>query len=172
MTANVRRKLAYELQVRIFFRDRWLCHWCRRPVFFAPSIKYLEKFVQDNGFNYPLSYFHLNWRRDASPLLDDLGAVIDHVKAHARGGIDSEENFVTACNKCNIRKNYREAQEFVMKQQFKLVKGKYGEPQNWDGLVALFLVLSEKYADQLTISERKWLKALREQGISTHKDDS
>jgi hypothetical protein len=36
------------------------------------------------------------------------------------------------------------------------IKGKYGEPQHWDGLSALFVVLG------LTVSERDWLRVLDE----------
>jgi hypothetical protein len=34
-----------------------------------------------------------------------MGAVIDHVNAHSRGGPNAAENFATACNKCNANKS-------------------------------------------------------------------
>jgi hypothetical protein len=40
------------------------------------------------------------------------------------------------------------------------VKGKYGEPQTWDGLSQLFIVLAEQTAEVSSASEREWLKAL------------
>jgi 5-methylcytosine-specific restriction endonuclease McrA len=46
------------------------------------------------------------------PLLDHLGAVVDHVEAFSRGGTHDETNFVTACNKCNARKNNTDAAAF------------------------------------------------------------
>jgi len=41
-------------------------------------------------------------------------------------------------------------------------KGKYGEPEHWDGLTSLFIFLAE-YLDErnlLKASERDWWKAL------------
>jgi 5-methylcytosine-specific restriction endonuclease McrA len=156
-----RSKIPLELQVRVFFRDQWLCHWCHRPTIFGPAIKYLEQFVRDSGYRYPLSYFHKNWRRDASPLLDDLGAVIDHLEAHSHGGKDSEENLVTACNKCNMRKSDKKDQRFVESEIFHRVKGHYGDPEQWDGLTSTFVVLSAKYSNQFTLNEKQWLRAIQ-----------
>jgi hypothetical protein len=39
------------------------------------------------------------------------------------------------------------------------VKGKYGEPENWDGLSALFVILMEQ-SPEATSSEREWLREL------------
>jgi 5-methylcytosine-specific restriction endonuclease McrA len=157
---KVRQPLAVERQVQIFFRDHWLCHWCRRPVIFAPALKYLQQQVQARGYPTALAYFDPRWRRDAAPLLDELAAVIDHRLAHVHGGAASEENLVTACNKCNLRKNSLAAETFVEQAALRSVKGRYGEPVAWDGLVALFLLFSEPYLDTLTAQERKWRKAL------------
>ena len=74
---------------------------------FSPTFRLLQVFVEASGHHAPLAYFHPNWRRDAAPLLDHMGAVIDHVEAFATGGEHGEANFVTACNKCNARKNSR-----------------------------------------------------------------
>lgn len=157
-----RSKLSYDLQVHVFFRDGWLCYWCRKPVIFGPAIKYLEKWVRDNGYKYPIAYFHERWRRNESPLLDLLGVIIDHRLAHSKNGRDTEDNLVTACNKCNLRKSDKEAQTFVKEQSFKFVQGRYGEPEKWDGLVSLFIVLAEKYPNELTESEKRWLKSLQD----------
>ena|SRR5437867_8567499 len=81
-----RPPISKALQVQVFQRDRWLCRWCLRPVVFPPTLKYLERLLRQRGCSEPLAYFHLNWRRDAAPLLDELGASVDHVEAHAKGG--------------------------------------------------------------------------------------
>ena len=107
-----------------------------------------------------MAYFHPRWRRDVSPLLDHLGAVIDHVEAYSKGGDHSESNFVTACNKCNARKNSRRADEYERERPGKPVKGKFGEPKHWDGLASLFLVLAED-EHELTETEKAWKHALR-----------
>ncbi len=157
----VRQPLSVDLQVRIFFRDQWLCHWCRRPTIFAPAMKYLDRYVRDNGYARPISYFDSQWRRDAAPLLDELAAVIDHRIAHVRGGTSVEDNLVTACNKCNLRKTDKLAENFEAKESFQHTRGRYGEPENWDGFVSLFIIYSETYASQLTVNEKKWLNAIR-----------
>jgi len=43
----------------------------------------------------------------------------------------------------------------------KPIKGKYGEPQDWDGLSALFIVLAERHSSTLTRGERDWLRAIK-----------
>jgi hypothetical protein len=35
------------------------------------------------------------------------------------------------------------------------------DPQNWDGLTALFVVLAERNTKNLTPVERDWLKAIK-----------
>jgi 5-methylcytosine-specific restriction endonuclease McrA len=151
--------LTKELQVGIYRRDGWICRWCSRPVVFAPALKYLERVVRDRGHVGPLAYHHPQWRRDLAPLLDHLGAVIDHVEAFSRGGAHDATNFVTSCNKCNIRKNNAKVDDFTAKSPHLAVKGKYGEPAHWDGLSSLFIVMAQSESS-LPASERGWLKAL------------
>ncbi len=156
-----RTPISKDLQVRVFRRDRWLCRWCGRPVIFAPAMRYLEQFVKRTGFVGSLAYHDARWRRDRAPLLDHLGAVIDHVEAHVRGGLADEANFVTSCNKCNMRKNSAPAEEFSLKSPRHRVRSKYGEPEHWDGLTALFIVLAEQAPGIASQSERQWLQALK-----------
>jgi hypothetical protein len=42
-------------------------------------------------------YHHAHWTRANAPLLDELGAAIDHIEAHSTGGLDSEQNLAAAC---------------------------------------------------------------------------
>jgi 5-methylcytosine-specific restriction endonuclease McrA len=156
---RARTALSYELQVRVFRRDLWICRWCHRPVVFAPALKFVDGLVRERGHKGPLAYHEPRWRRDRAPLLDHLGAVVDHVEAFARGGAHDESNFVTACNKCNARKNKRGVDAFQQAVPSRAVKGKYGEPQHWDGFSTLFVVLAQGRID-LTPSERGWLVAL------------
>jgi class 3 adenylate cyclase/5-methylcytosine-specific restriction endonuclease McrA len=155
-----RPPLLKELQLRIFRRDKWVCRWCDRPVIFAPVMRLIERDVRTAGMAGPLSYYHAHWTRDGAPLLDELGAVIDHIEAHSTGGPSEEENLATACCKCNGRKSAARLDEWGKRPQRKPIKGKYGEPQHWDGLSALFVVLAQRGPSGLTTSERDWLKAL------------
>lgn len=156
-----RRKASKRLQVQIFWRDRWLCYWCGYPVIFAPAIRYLENFARAKGVTAALAYYHPHWTRRDAPLLDHMGAVIDHVEAHSGGGKSDISNLVTACCKCNALKSNQKREEFEKKLRRHRVKGKYGEPKLWDGLSALFLVLIEDNRDTASASELDWLKHLK-----------
>lgn len=155
------RNAPKSLQVQIFRRDRWICRWCGRPVIFAPAMRHLAEFAKDEGFDGPLAYYNRNWRRSDAPLLDHMGAVIDHVEAHSAAGPSILSNLVTACNKCNAYKSASTADVFSMRLPLRPVKGKYGEPEHWDGLSTLFLLLLARNPGSATSSERAWLRALK-----------
>jgi hypothetical protein len=126
---------------------------------FAPALRFLEGLARTGGRPGPLVYHDPRWRRDRAPLLDHLGAVVDHVEAFSRGGAHDEANFVTACNKCNARKNNRVVEEFQRAISPRPVKGRYGEPTHWEGFSTIFLVLARDRRD-LSASERAWFAAL------------
>jgi 5-methylcytosine-specific restriction endonuclease McrA len=149
------------VQLSIFRRDGWLCRWCAKPVVFGPAMKLLETEVRAAGNSASLAYYHAHWTRATAPLLDELGAVLDHVKAFSAGGECAEENLVTACAKCNGRKSAAPLENWDQRVIRKPIKGKYGEPQAWDGLSSVFVMLAERPASKLTPGERDWLKALR-----------
>ncbi len=134
---KVRPPLSKELQLSIFRRDRWICRWCNHP-----------------------PYYHAHWTRRDAPLLDELGAVIDHVEAHSTGGLNSEENLATACNKCNGRKSNAAKIKWGKRSKRQPIKGKYGEPQRWDGLSGVFVILAQRDKVGLSASEKAWLKEL------------
>lgn len=158
MTAKSRPPVPKELQLSLFRRDRWICRWCNRPVIFTPVMKLLAREVRNSGRSAPLSYYHAHWTRDGAPLLDELGAVIDHVEAFSTGGANSEENLATACNKCNGRKSSAPVDKFSKRIMRKPVKGKYGEPQHWDGLSGVFVILAQRDQGGLTVSDKAWLR--------------
>jgi hypothetical protein len=113
-----------------------------------------------SGNTADLAYYHLNWSRQGAPLLDELGAVIDHAEAFSAGGQDVIENLVTACNKCNCQKNSATSGKWEEKRPYKFVKGKYGEPVSWDGLSSLFVLLARRDSIGLLVSEQQWLAAI------------
>ena len=123
-------------------------------------MKFLELELRNAGNEQPLAYYHGHWTRDGAPLLDELGAVIDHVEAFSKGGPCTEENLCTACCKCNGRKSSALLEKWTGREKRRPVKGKYGEPQHWDGLSLLFVVLAKRNLDALTSGEREWLVAL------------
>src|ERR1700732_4065416 len=155
-----RRPIPKALQVAVFRRDGWLCCWCKRPVIFAPVMKFLEREIRLSGSADHPAYYHAHWPPYGAPLLDLLGAVIDHIEAFSTGGADHLDNLATACNKCNGRKSAATLDRWGEGGRKRQCKGKYGEPQHWDGLSSLFIVLAQRNPAALTASERDWLRAL------------
>ena len=160
MSHPSRRSIPIQVQVEVLFRGGWLCSLCHRPTIFPPAMRLAGELVHTLGYDLPIAYHHPRWRRDAAPLLDHLGCVIDHVVAYSRAGGHSAENFAVACNKCNVRKSSEEKARFLAARPPRPVKGKYGEPRHWDGLASLFVVLARQSPSSLTASERLWLRAL------------
>jgi 5-methylcytosine-specific restriction endonuclease McrA len=154
--------LSKAVQLAIFRRDGWLCRWCAKPVIFAPSMKFLELELRNSGADVPLAYYHAHWTRATAPLLDELGAVLDHVLPFIAGGPCTEENLVTACSKCNVRKSSALLDKWKQRETRKPVKGKYGDPQDWDGLSSMFVMLAERHRSKLNVGERDWLRTLKE----------
>lgn len=113
--AVIRRPISKVLQIRVFRRDKWLCRWCGAPVIFPPAMRLLDEAVRRSRGDAAIAYFHPNWTRRDAPLLDYLGAVIDHVEAFGTGGVDGESNLATACNKCNARKNMSPVAAFTLR---------------------------------------------------------
>jgi 5-methylcytosine-specific restriction endonuclease McrA len=161
-----REKISKAVQVAVFRRDGWLCRWCRKPVIFAPVMKFIEREVKQSGYTGNLAYFHSHWTRKDAPILDELGAVIDHVEAFSIGGSSEIENLVTACNKCNAQKSSAISTKWDERRPRKVVKGKYGEPVYWDGLSNLFVMLAGKALAELSTLEREWFKALTDNTTS------
>lgn len=163
-TASPQRKrkaIPLDRQVRVLFRDKWLCHLCGYPTVFPLALKYLERLVMSReAVAGPFAYYHFRYRHDAAPMLDYLACVIDHRESHARGGSGEEENLVTACNKCNMRKSDRAYVEHIKKFPRKKVNARFGPPERWDGLSSVFVTLAKDSDEELTLQERGWFKAL------------
>lgn len=124
-------------------------------------MRLLEIEVKNAGIQESLAYYHGHWTRHGAPLLDELGGVLDHVKAYVAGGRCDPGNLVTSCSKCNGHKSAAPLEVWRERPKPSPVKGKYGEPQHWDGLTALFVVLAERNMKNLTPVERDWLRAIK-----------
>ena len=154
--------LTMKLKLRVFHRDGWICFYCGGPVVFHPSMRLLQEFVNEHGFDGG-GYYHRNWTHAYAPLLDYHGAVVDHIRPLARGGKDTAKNLRTSCNKCNASKNDRHERKMPERRK---VSSKYGVPTKWDGLSKLFVILADRTPDKLTTQERRWLVAIRESMFS------
>jgi hypothetical protein len=155
-----RKSIPVPIQVEVLFRDRWLCHLCRRPLILHLALKQLADLAQETYPDVPFAYWQKNWRRDASPLLDELAASVDHIKAFAAGGAHDISNFAAVCARCNARKSAKIAEAFLSESRPWRVKGKHGEPTHWDGLSAVFVHLARQRQKDLSAMERQWLRAL------------
>lgn len=152
--------LSKELRVTVYRHDRWLCHWCDKPVIFAQVLKYLEKELKaSSGYSgEQLCYYNKNWRRTDAPLLDLLGAEIDHIDGNKAN--NDPKNLATSCHKCNIEKGAAKPEEWNKRHKKKPIKSKYGEPKYWDGLSSLFVMLAQRHPAEVTTDEKGWLRAL------------
>ena len=153
--------MPYPVQVQVFFRQRWLCYLCHKPLIFPLALRQLEELVARDAPDRPLDYFNLNWRRDQAPLLDELGASVDHVEAFASGGDHSEDNFAAICARCNARKSNKKREAYEAAAGLWKVKGKHGEPTHWDGLSCSIRSTSLEVSRGLTTTEKAWLRALQ-----------
>jgi 5-methylcytosine-specific restriction endonuclease McrA len=158
-----RTPVPYSVQAHVFFRDHWLCSHCRRPTIFHLALKQLSDVVRGEFPHLVLAHWNPQWRRDAAPLLDELAASIDHVQAFSKGGAHDISNFATICARCNARKGNRSREEHREVHKPWVVKGKHGEPSNWDGLASVFVFFARRNRGKLTITERGWLAALESQ---------
>ena len=156
-----RPRIPIPTQVEVLFRDRWLCHLCGRPTVFHLTFKYLAEIVRAKYPTLGTAYWHLRSRRDAAPLLDELGACIDHVTPVSRRGTDDPSNLAVACGRCNVRKSARVKDEYLRLNPRWVVRGKHGEPTDWDGLSALFVALVAAKTARLSRTDREWLVALQ-----------
>jgi hypothetical protein len=99
--------------------------------------------------------FHPNWKMDLThPAFWELYPTIDHVLPIARGGIDSEKNWVTTSQLRNSAKANWTLEEL----SWKLVPP--GNVDEWDGLIGWFVDFIEEH-DDLRANKylRTWLRA-------------
>jgi 5-methylcytosine-specific restriction endonuclease McrA len=150
--------ISKKTQLRRFQHDGWICYWGKAPVVFAPTFRLLETLVKKEGYSLPL--FHSHWTREAAPLLDWLGAVIDHEIASSRQGSNDFENLRTACNKCNGRKSNLAVTDF--KKRLHWPGENLKKPLLWDGLSGLFRALIEKNRQLASAGDLAWYRAMIE----------
>ena len=75
---------------------------------------------------HPLPTITPTGREGKARLLDLMGAEIDHVEAHSRGGSIDEPNLVTACHRCNLDKSNSPVEDFRKRVPLPSPRGKYG----------------------------------------------
>ncbi|MFH1219127.1 MAG: HNH endonuclease [Candidatus Eisenbacteria bacterium] len=162
MTGRPRPEIPRSIQVEVFFRDRWLCHLCHRPTVFDLAFKFLSEMVDSELPGVLVAMYDLHRRRDKAPLLDEIGACLDHVESYVGGGAHDISNFATACARCNARKSDHTKDQYLEISRPWKVRGQHGEPEHWDGLASLFVILARHSNRPLTGAEKGWLRAFEE----------
>jgi hypothetical protein len=125
---------------------------------FPLTFKLLSELVTTELPEVPIALWNPQWRRDLSPVLDELGVSVDHVHAFSKGGAENIRNFATICARCNARKSAKSKEDYLKESKPWPVKGRHGEPKDWDGLASLFVVLARKTDRDLTSTEKGWLR--------------
>ena len=131
-----RKIIPKNIQLEVWFRDNWTCKYCSEPVFFAPTLKLLDKLSPKHGYYHPngktdkiLSLFQWRW------------SSVDHVEPWSKGGQDNIDNYVTACWGCNLKlkdksRNQGKPKPSMLNENAQIV--------NWDGLSSVYLKLAQK----------------------------
>jgi 5-methylcytosine-specific restriction endonuclease McrA len=163
MATRSRPSIPIPLQLAVYLRDRWLCHLCKKPLIFPLTLRLLADQVRQEIPPLKVAYYSHHWGRESAPLLDELGACIDHVQAFAKGGQHAMANFAAVCARCNGRKSARTRSEYLEVAKPWKVKGKHGEPRSWDGLTSVYVLLARQSARELIPTERTWLRLLEEE---------
>lgn len=111
---------------QIYERDGWRCRFCGIKVISRKARSVLVK-------NFPLEtrWDAPEFERHAA--LYALASSLDHVVPHSRGGINKEENFVTACYGCQFGRG-----EWTL-EEVEIEDPRLRPPfvDNWDGLTRL-----------------------------------
>jgi 5-methylcytosine-specific restriction endonuclease McrA len=130
-----RTPISKRTQLEIWVRDKWTCRYCGKCVIFAPTFKLLDELSPLHGY-----YDSHGNESKMNSLFARSWASIDHVIPHSKGGSDTNDNFVTACWRCNNIINDK-----TKLQGKPSVRPIDKEPNlNWDGLSSVYLKLSKK----------------------------
>jgi len=125
-----RKSLPQKLQLEVYNRDYWTCQYCGDPVFYAQTLKLLERLRPNRG------YYHPNGKSDKMlKLFATKWASIDHIQPFTKEGEDSLENLVTACWECNLKMGNKDTKQGKKKPS--KIKNKQGV-EAWDGLYSLY----------------------------------
>ena len=143
----MRKTIPKAIQLKIWNRDHWTCRYCGEAIFFSPTLKLLNTISPGHG------YYHKNGKSNAMiDIFQWKWASVDHVHPHAKGGLDSEENYVSACWQCNL--SYRDGLDKLQPTAMNTS----AVETNWDGLSSLYLELQteiDEWVALLTEPARK-----------------
>lgn len=135
---------------QIFLRDGFIDRYSGQKLLFPGIIRLLSEEFPD------IFKYHKNWKMTETHIIYwEMMPTIDHVIPVSRGGLDSEENWVTTSMIRNSAKSNWTLEEL----NWKLYDP--GSLRDWDGLTETFLYLVEKYPKYLNNKYiRTWNRAL------------
>ena len=139
-----------ELQsVRLFVRDGFIDRYSGSPLVYPATLRLLSKLLPEE---FPA---HPNWNMSESHIVYwKLFPTVDHIIPVARGGSETEENWVTASMLRNSAKSNWTLEELGW-QLFPP-----GDVRDWDGLMSWFLLYIERHPTFLEDSYlKRWHRA-------------
>lgn len=136
---------------KIFVRDGFIDRYRGTRLVFPPTLRIISQYL-------PLDFpYHKNGKMTEGHLAYwELFPTIDHVQPVARGGIDTEENWVC----CSMLTNSIKSNWTLEQLQWKLLHP--GDIKEWDGMMNWFLNQIAKDASLLQIPYLKtWWSAAK-----------
>jgi hypothetical protein len=125
---NAGRRYSAQAMASIFYRDGFIDRYRGTRLVFPPVLRMLSLYLPD-AFPY-----HPNGKFTAGHYAFwELFPTIDHIQPIARGGADSEENWVC----CSMLTNSIKANWTLEELQWQLHPP--GDPRDWDGMVGWLL---------------------------------
>lgn len=121
--ANAGRNYTPLQATRVFVRDGYIDRYSGTRLVNPAVLRVLSKLLPRD---FP---FHPNWKMtDTHPAYWELAPTVDHIVPIARGGIDSEDNWVTT----SMLRNSAKANWTIDELEWKLLPP--GDFSQWDGL--------------------------------------
>jgi hypothetical protein len=151
-TSSEGRRYTAVQSLQVFKRDGFIDRYSGQRLVFPGILRLLARLLPQE---FP---YHPNWKMaETHPAFWELFPTIDHVLPVARGGADSEENWVTT----SMLRNAAKANWTLEELGWSLYPA--GSPGAWDGLTAIFVefVDSERSVLEDAYLRRWYLSLLR-----------
>ena len=149
-SSNIERcNIPNDLKFRVWSRDAWHCRYCLRPIFFAPTLRELERRAPGHG------YYHRNGKEGAMLTLLQMGwSSADHFVPVTHGGQNTIDNLVAACMECNISRGNEPAES--KSRDLRAIPPQL-RALGWDGFAAAY--------PSLVAEPDEWCKIIRRHSL-------
>jgi hypothetical protein len=148
LASAVQRKYSTVDLVNTALRDGFIDRYTGKQLVFPGTLRLLSVLLPEH------MPYQANWAYDrCHPMYWDLCPTLDHVVPVARGGLDVEQNWVTASQRTNSAKAHWTLEELGWRLQ------PPGDLGAWDGLIHWFLEFTDSRA--ALVSEHKTLRVWR-----------